>query len=76
MFNKSLVIAFAAIGTRASKLTSLSNDWSRGLAQLEDDKVDAIADQIGALSVDEVANAVEGLFALAQVEADNSIEWQ
>ena len=66
MFNKSLVIAFAAIGTRASKLTSLSNDWSRGLAQLED--VDAIADQIGGLSVDEIASAVEGLFT--QVDAE------
>ena len=34
--------------------------------------VDAIADQIGALSVDEVASAVEGLFA--QLEADDEDE--
>ena len=41
-------------------------------AQLSAEDVDAIADQIGALSVDEVANAVEGLFALAQAEAEAS----
>ena len=37
-------------------------------AQLSAEDVDAIADQIGALSVDEVASAVEDLFALAQTE--------
>ena len=66
MIYQSLAIAFAVIGAQASKLTSLSNDWSRGLAQLED--VDAIADQIGGLSVDEIASAVEGLFT--QVDAE------
>ena len=66
MTYQSLAIAFAVIGTQAAQLTSLTNRWSAGLAQLED--VDAIADQIGGLSVDEIASAVEGLFT--QVEAE------
>ena len=37
--------------------------------QLSADDVDAIADQIGELSVDEVASAIEGLFS--QLEADD-----
>ena len=41
-------------------------------AQLKDEKIDAIEDQVGALSVDEVASALEaeleGLFT--QVEAE------
>ena len=36
--------------------------------QLSAEDVDAIADQIGALSVDEVASALEGLFAQLSAE--------
>ena len=42
--------------------------------QLEDEKIDAIEDQVGALSVDEVASALEaeleGLFAQLHAEAE------
>ena len=62
MFKKSLFIAFAAIGTQATQLKR------PGLAQLEDEKIDAIADQIGALSVEEMYDTVSGLFA-AQLDA-------
>ena len=37
--------------------------------QLEDEKIDAIVDQAGALTLDEVYNELEGLFA--QLEADD-----
>ena len=44
------------------------NRVSKYFPQLSADDVDAIADQIGELSVDEVASAIEGLFS--QLEAD------
>ena len=46
------------------------NMVSRYFPQISSDDVDAIADQIGALSVDVVASAVEGLLALAQLDAE------
>ena len=39
-------------------------------AQLEDEKVDAIADQVGELTVDEIAAELEGLFAQLHAEAE------
>ena len=74
MTYQSLAIAFAVIGTQAAQLTSLTNTWTAGLAQLEDEKIDAIAEQIGGLSVDEVVAELEGLFAQAEAEAEDSFD--
>ena len=38
--------------------------------QLEDEKIDAIADSIGELSVDEIAAELDGLFAQLHAEAE------
>ena len=64
----------AAGAKRAAKRTGdYFNKMYAWLAQLEDDKIDAIADQIGVLSVDEIASALEGLFAQLSAEDVDAI---